>query len=152
MKRSIKHIALTVAVIMTLGIGSSFAAPIVKNGQENINNSFHRDFRQAELLSTNAGKDYTKLTFKMHGVILSAFYSDNGELLAVTRNIPSNQLPLRLLMDLKNNYANYWITDLFEINTNGSSSYYITLENADTKLTLRSNDAAWESYNKTIKE
>lgn len=152
MKRSIKHIALTVAVIMTLGIGSSFAAPIAKNGQENINNSFHRDFRQAELLSTNAGKDYTKLTFKMHGVILSAFYSDNGELLAVTRNIPSSQLPLRLLMDLKNNYANYWITDLFEINTNGSSSYYITLENADTKLTLRSNEAAWDSYNKTSKE
>lgn len=152
MKRSIKHIALTVAVIMTLGIGSSFAAPIVKNGQENINNSFHRDFRQAELLSTNAGKDYTKLTFKMHGVILSAFYSDNGELLAVTRNIPSSQLPLRLLMDLKNNYANYWITDLFEINTNGSSSYYITLENADTKLTLRSNEAAWDSYTKTTKE
>lgn len=152
MKRSIKHIALTVAVIMTLSIGSSFAAPIVKNGQENINNSFHRDFRQAELLSTNAGKDYTKLTFKMHGVILSAFYSDNGELLAVTRNIPSSQLPLRLLMDLKNNYANYWITDLFEINTNGSSSYYITLENADTKLTLRSNEAAWDSYTKTTKE
>ena len=152
MKRSIKHIALTVAVIMTLGIGSSFAAPIAENGQENINNSFHRDFRQAELLSTNAGKDYTKLTFKMHGVILSAFYSDNGELLAVTRNIPSSQLPLRLLMDLKNNYANYWITDLFEINTNGSSSYYITLENADTKLTLRSNEAAWDSYNKTSKE
>ena len=152
MKRSIKHIALTVAVIMTLGIGSSFAAPIVKNGQENINNSFHRDFRQAELLSTNAGKDYTKLTFKMHGVILSAFYSDNGELLAVTRNIPSSQLPLRLLMDLKNNYANYWITDLFEINTNGSSSYYITLENADTKLTLRSNETAWDSYTKTTKE
>ena len=152
MKRSIKHIALTVAVIMTLGIGSSFAAPIGKNGQENISNSFHKDFRQAELLSTNAGKDYTKLTFKMHGVILSAFYSDNGELLAVTRNIPSNQLPLRLLMDLKNNYANYWITDLFEINTDGSSSYYITLENADTKLTLRSNNATWDSYNKTITE
>src|ERR1700679_1288598 len=127
MKRSIKQITLTVAVIMTLGIGSSFAAPIAKNGQEAINTSFHRDFRQAELLSTNAGKDYTKLTFKMHGVILSAFYSDNGELLAVTRNIPSNQLPLRLLMELKNNYANYWITDLFEINSNGSSSYYIPL-------------------------
>jgi len=152
MKRSIKQIALTVAVIMTLGIGSSFAAPILKNGQENINNSFHRDFREAELLSTNAGKYYTKLTFKTHGVILSAFYSDNGELLAVTRNIPSNQLPLRLLMELKNSYANYWITDLFEINSNGSSSYYITLENADTKLTLRSGDAAWDTYNKSIKE
>jgi hypothetical protein len=152
MKRSIKQIALTVAVIMTLGIGSSFAAPIAKNGQEAINTSFHRDFRQAELLSTNTGKDYTKLTFKMHGMILSAFYSDKGELLAITRNIASTQLPLRLLMDLKRNYTSYWITDLFEINTNGTSSYFITLENADTKLTLQSGEASWDLYNKTVKE
>jgi hypothetical protein len=152
MKRSIKQIALTVAVIMTLGIGSSFAAPIVDNGQEAVTTSFHKDFRQAELLSTTAGKDYTRLTFKMHGVILSAFYSDNGELLAVTRNIQSSQLPLHLLVNLKNNYANYWITDLFEINANGTSSYFITLENADSKLTLRSGETAWETYNRTTKE
>ncbi len=152
MKRSIKHIALTAAVIMTLGIGSSFAAPTVDNGQEAISTSFHKDFRQAELLSTTTGKDYTRLTFKMHGVVLSAFYSDNGELLAVTRNIQSSQLPLRLLMNLKNNYTGYWITDLFEIDRNGTSSYFITLENADIKLTLRSGEAAWETYDKTIKE
>jgi hypothetical protein len=82
---------------------------------------------------------------------MSAFYSTNGELLAVTRNIVSSQLPVNLLISLKKYYSTSWITDLFEFNGDNQDCYYITLENADTKTTLRSNGDSWEIYSTTKK-
>ena len=149
MKRSFYQFALTAALILTVGISSSFAAPA--GDLDNINASFHKDFRQAELLATNVTVNYTKLTFKMNGMVLFAFYSGDGKLMAVTHNIVSTQLPLQLLMDLRRNYADYWISDLFECDAEGSTSYFMTIENANSKITLRSNDGNWETYTKSTK-
>lgn len=103
-------------------------------------------------MEMEAGDSYNKLTFKMNDMVLYAFYTDNGELLAVTRNIKSNQLPIQLLLDLKRDYANYWITDLFEFNGDGSNSYYVTLENADTSITLRASSSDnWQLYSRKNK-
>ena len=150
MKSTFSQIALTAALLLTLGLSTSFAATTTDNG--GVTASFRKDFKQAELLSIVDGKDYTKVTFKMNGVILSAFYKDNGELLAVTHNITSSQLPINLLIQVKHNYADCWISDCFEIDANGAASYYITLENANTKLTLHSNGNDWETYSKIAKD
>jgi hypothetical protein len=149
MKRSFNQIALTAVLLLTLGVATSFAANTTDNNGATA--SFHKDFKQAELLYTYTNKDYTKITFKMNGTILTAFYNEDNELLAVCHNIKSTDLPLNLLMQVKNNYADCWISDLFELDTNGSTSYYITLENAGTKLTLRSNESGWETYSRTSK-
>jgi hypothetical protein len=52
------------------------------------------------------------------------------------RNILSDRLPARLLTSIKKNYKDYWITDLYKKTSNGKSSYCITIENADKKITL----------------
>lgn len=151
MKRTSTTFALTAALLLTAGVGSSFALN-PNNGGDNVNAYFHKDFRQVELLDTKAGADYTRFTFKMSGMILSAYYSNKGELLAITHNIKSTQLPLTLLMKVRNDYSNYWISELFELNSNGESTYYITLENADRKITLRSSDNNWDVFSKSTKE
>ncbi|HEX3935810.1 MAG TPA: hypothetical protein VHW43_14105 [Puia sp.] len=149
MKRSFNQIALIAALLLTLGVSTSFAANTTDNG--GVTASFRKDFKQAELLSTDAGKDYTKITFKINGAILSAFYSQNGELLAITHNIRPTDLPINLLMQIKSEHADCWITDCFEFDANGSTSYFITLENSDNKLTLHSNGADWETYSRILK-
>jgi len=149
MKRSFNQIALTFALLLTLGVSTTFAANTTDNG--GVNASFRKDFKQAELLATDAGKDYTKFTFKMNGAVLYAFYNESGELLALTHNIKSSELPINLLMQIKRDHSDYWISDCFEIVTNGTTSYYITLENADTKLTLHSNENNWETYTRLNK-
>jgi hypothetical protein len=147
-----KKIALAVALLLTVGISSSFANP-TEGHNDAVNASFHKDFKKAELLTTEPGKNYTKLTFKMNDMVLSAFYGEDGQLLAVTRNIRSNQLPIQLLLQIKKDYTAYWISDLFEFSSDGSSAYYITLENADSKVTLRSSGSdTWEVYTKKTKE
>jgi hypothetical protein len=149
--------AIITTLLLTVSVSSSFAHSTNNNNSISINNGeitayFHKDFSTAELLDTKSTGDYTKLTFKMNGMVLTAFYSNKGELLAVTHNITSAQLPLTLLMQVKRNYAGYWISDLFELNSNGESNYYITLENADKKITLRSIENNWEAFSKTTKE
>ncbi|HEY4287197.1 MAG TPA: hypothetical protein VGN00_08865 [Puia sp.] len=147
---SSKKLAIAVALLLTVGVTSSFANPTDKT--EVIKASFRKDFKKAELMGIEANNSYNKLTFKMNDMVLYAFYSDNGELLAVTRNIKSSQLPIQLLLDLKRDYANYWITDLFEFNGDGSNSYYVTVENADTSITLRANSSDdWHLYSRRNK-
>jgi hypothetical protein len=147
---SSKKLAIAVALLLTVGVTSSFATPTDKT--DVIKASFKKDFQKAELMGIEANNSYNKLTFKMNDMVLYAFYSDNGELLAVTRNIKSSQLPIQLLLDLKRDYANYWITDLFEFNGDGTNSYYVTLENADTSITLRANSSDdWHLYSRKNK-
>jgi hypothetical protein len=152
--------AVTMILLLTLGAGHSFArsadhltslradrpASISDEVSGDIRVSFQRNFRQAQILSTEVHKAFTKLTFRMDGLIMSAFYSEGGELLAVTHNIVSTQLPLGLLMSLKNDYSNYWVTELFEFNGDDQDCYYVSLESSDSKLTLRSNGDHWEVY------
>jgi beta-glucosidase/6-phospho-beta-glucosidase/beta-galactosidase len=146
-----KFIAIA-ALALTLGTTNAFAGPAHGlNGQ--VNSAFQKDFKKAELVDYTSGKDFTRLTLKTNDMIVFAYYSENGDLLAVTRNIKSTQLPLSLLLDLKKNYTGYWITDLFEMSTGTQSSYYMTMENADKKLNLRSvNNDSWETFKKESKD
>lgn len=132
-------------LLLTLCTTYGFANSTGEVNRE-IKASFRQDFHNAQLMTIEVRNNFTKLTFKMNDQVMSAFYSGSGELLAVTRNILSSQLPVSLLNSLKKYYNNSWITDLFEFNGDNQDCYYITLENADTKLTLRSNDGSWEVY------
>lgn len=148
-----KKIAFAAALLLTIGISSSFATPHHRDRNDLVKASFRKDFKKAELLGAEVKPTYTKLTIKMNDVIMYAYYSDNGNLLAVSRNIRSNQLPVQLMLELKRSYADYWISDLFELTGDGASNYYITVENADTRVTLRScGSDAWEVYERKGKE
>jgi hypothetical protein len=146
MKRTIIFTALLLALSTTY----SFATPTGEINWE-IKTSFRHDFQNAQLMNTEIRDNFTKLTFKMNEVIMTAFYSEKGELMAVTRNIVSNELPLGLLLNLKKHYSASWISDLFEFSDDSQTCYYVTVENADSKMTLRSNGDSWEVYSNTKK-
>lgn len=118
-----------------------------------VRTSFKKEFKNAELISGDVTQNLTTLTFSLNGVVMSAFYSSNGELLAISRNILTSQLPLNLMLEIKGNYKDYWVTDLFEMSSQEENAYYITLENASSRLVLKSLDnSSWEVYRKTNKD
>ncbi len=146
-----KKALIMMAFVLTASISYSFASP-TDGIDGNIKTSFHKDFKNGQLISAEAHKTFTKVTFSMNRSIFFAFYAENGELLAVTRNILSSQLPINLMMSLKNEYKSFWITELFELNGDGQNCYYVSLENADRKMILRStSDNTWEVYAETAK-
>lgn len=144
---------LSIAIAMLMGT-SVFAANL---NNEEINQlavqSFHKAFTTATNVRWEQKGDYVKATFTLNNQILFAYYTNEGALTAVVRNIVSDQLPISLLTSLKNEYTGYWITDLFEIASNDQTTYYVTIENADKKIVLRSNGAdSWSVYSKTRKD
>src|SRR5688500_3832347 len=124
--------------VFITGISSAFA-----NGKEEVNDkiikTFQKEFAGAQNVQWATTKEFVKATFTLNEQVVFAYYSPDGNLLGVTRNILSGQLPINLLTDLKKNYNNYWITDLFEMATKSENTYYVTLDKSDYKHILKLN-------------
>ena len=147
MKRTI----FTLALSLILGT-ASFA-----NNEETINQkaseSFKKEFAQAKDVSWQKAGEMVKATFTLNERVLFAYYSESGDLIAITRNITTDQLPISLQTSMRKNYSGYWVSDLFEMVSGGQTNYYITLENADHKVVLKSEDfGSWSTYKKEKKE
>jgi hypothetical protein len=137
--------------IFITGISSAFA-----NDNEEVNGrivkSFEKEFAGAQNVQWVTTKEFVKVTFTLNEQVVYAYYGQNGSLMGVTRNILSGQLPINLLTDFKKNYSNYWISDLFEMAVNSENVYYLTLEDSNYKIVLKSNGTnGWDVYKKEKK-
>lgn len=147
MKRTIFALALS----LVLGT-ASFA-----NNDESINEkaaqSLKKEFAQAKDVSWQKTGDMLRATFTLNEKVLFAYYNQSGDLMAITRNITTDQLPIALQTMLRKNYGGYWVSDLFEMVSGGQTSYYVTVENADQKVVLKSEDfGSWSTYRKEKKD
>jgi hypothetical protein len=146
-----KTIILSIAVTFMMGV-NAFAA---NNDEVNqaTRQAFNRDFVNATNIGWEQRTDYVKVTFTLNDQVLFAYYNNSGDLKAVVRNIVSDQLPLNLMTSLKRDYSGYWISDLFEIASDDQTSYYVTLENMDKTIVLKSaGTSLWNVYTKIKKE
>ena len=140
------------AFIFITGISSAFANDNKEEVDSKIIRSFQKEFAGAQNAQWVTTKDFVKVTFTLNEQVVYAYYGQNGSLLGVTRNILSGQLPINLLTDFKKNYSNYWITDLFEMAVNSENVYYLTLEDSDHKVVLKSNGTnGWYMFSKEKK-
>jgi len=144
---------ITIILAMALTTSTAFAF----NGGETVNNqalnTFNSEFVRATDATWTGSKDFDKVTFTMNDQQLVAYYTKTGEFMAVTHNISSVQLPAKLKKSLKKLMTNSWITDLFEITNNlDETSWYVTLETADSKIVLKSNNGSnWAMFQKNEK-
>lgn len=144
-----KRLLATLTIVCSLISLSSFANP--ENVTPRVLESFNSSFKQAKEVDWSVGENFYKATFLFNGQYVSAFYNEGGSLLALTRNISSAQLPLTLQTNLKANYQDYWISDLFEIADTNGTSYYVTIENSESKLVLQSSGSDWTTFQKQRK-
>lgn len=141
-----------IIIMLAIAISSLTAFASDKNVNSTVLNAFNREFAGAKDVQWTSTSDYYKAAFVYNGQNISAFYQVDGEFIAMTRNITSLELPINLQTNLKNNYSNYWITDLFEVSSNEGTSYYITMEKADAKLVLKSDGSGkWGVFKKMTK-
>jgi hypothetical protein len=149
--KNVKKITILLAMILTLNATWAFT------GEKPVNHTalsaFEAEFADATDVSWYSDNDYYKVTFSLSDQKLFAFYSTDGELVAVTRYISSVQLPLFLQNGLRKFYRGAWVSDLYEVSTKSGTNYYVTLENADTKTVLKSvNGRDWSVYKKDKKD
>jgi hypothetical protein len=133
-------------------LGNSAFAHKSENVNDKVQAAFKQEFVQAKEVSWNRTDNYFKAVFKMNDDVLSAYYTEEGELMGVIRNLLSTELPINLQISLKKDYNAYWITNLFEIVKQDASGYFITIENADQSITLQSTDGyTWSTFRKIKK-
>jgi hypothetical protein len=147
-----KKTMITMGISLVLGLGIAFAYEGTPLTPE-ISNSFQKEFSNAKNVNWQNKDSYSIASFTWNNQVLFAYYLANGRLNTVMHNIPSDNLPIMLLAQIKDNYAGYWITDLHESVTNGHSSYFITMENADKKLMMKSTSFnEWDLLKKVNKD
>jgi len=148
MKTKITTLVL-LAVIMTTSI---FASDKGDNKNTQVLAAFSSKFSSATEVSWDRAQDFLKATFKMNEQYMFAYYTEDGELVGVCRNINSTQLPLNLQVELKKVSSNSWITELFEYASENDNAYYVTIENADQQIQLKSTGYnTWSVYKKVKK-
>ena len=149
---------LTLAITLTVCnafAGNAIARPAAFGGEEVVSqkviSAFNSEFSNAGEVSWSATSEYYLAAFKFNGKHVFAYYDTEGDLLALTRYLSSEDLPMNLLNPLKKKYSEYWISDLFEVARTEITDYYITLENADTKLMLKASGSGWVVHKKEKK-
>ena len=138
-----KKTILGLALLLAIGSTKLFAY----DGHEinkQIVASFNRDFSDAKQIKWIKEKNYYDASFVLGGQIMTAYYNEDAELVAVVHHILTDHLPIYLLSSLKSNYNDFWVSELFESANDKESSYHIRLENADQVIELRSvNSTEW---------
>jgi hypothetical protein len=143
-----KRLLVTLTIALSFISLSSFANDEVSPSAVK---SFNTSFKNATEVKWTVTDNYFKADFALNGQYVSAFYDTEGQMIALTRNISSLQLPIALQAELKSGYDAYWISDVFEVANETGTSYYITLETADTQLVLKSEGDSWSNFKKQRK-
>ena len=136
------------AVVLTTITISSFAN-ITSDINKKAISTFNKSFSYAEDVRWEVKNNIYKVTFKSNGKEMYAYYNGEGDQIAVTRHIHIEQLPLAVAAELKSKYQDSWLTELFEISSNGETAYFATLESA-THITVLKADgtSGWSTFKK----
>ena len=140
-----KKTILSIAIILTL-FSTAFA-----NHPDSYNKnavaSFQKDFKTASEVSWAETNKYIIATFHMDKQTLYAYYDYQGNLLGLVHHILTTSLPENLQKDIRKYYAKYWVSELFQINTDEGTHYYIQVRNADETLVLTTDGSfGWHIY------
>ena len=140
------------AAIMLMIITSAAFAGEVEIANSKVITSFQKEFIKASDVQWEKTNGFYRATFKINDFIMYALYNEDGSLAGAYRSIVSSQLPIGLQTELKNQFSDYWITDLNEYSNNDGAGYYVSLENADQLMIMKSTNATdWQVVRKIKK-
>lgn len=131
---------------------SSFAVD-TDEVSEKVKSSFENSFTSASDVKWKIDNGVYFVTFKLNGQDVSAVYNQDGELKSSTRQLSLGQLPLKVLVAIKDKYAGYKINDgILEVFSNDETSYYISAENAKFTVKIKSDASGSLSVTDKVKK
>ena len=140
-----------IAVALLAGTFTKSVAAEVPAVQPTVLKSFKTTFTNATEVGWSTTKDLYKADFALNGRYVTAYFREDGTMQALVRHISADNLPLILQNALKNNHKGDWVTDVLEVTSDNGVQYYVTLENADAQVVLKSSSATWTTYQKQHK-
>ncbi len=146
-----KKMMMAMAVFLTITTGTAFANPTEVNPK--VIKAFNSAFVSVNDVTWTTGSDFYKASFTYNSKYVYAYYSLEGKLLGITRLMATSELPLILQTSIKNKYAEMWVTDLFEVANADGTTYYLTVEDAENVMVVKSAGGSdWVTFKKTKKQ
>lgn len=103
-----------------------------------VQTAFLKKFSNAENVSWKKSGELYFANFQVQNNAFFAAYNDKAELVAISRTIPFDQLPLQLSQNLADNYKDYTLgNSVTEIVLEGETAYYLSAENQSKVLQLK---------------
>jgi hypothetical protein len=123
------------AVLLAIAVSSFAAAPAATNSSAI--NQLKSEFKDAANITWSSHNNLTQASFTWNGQQLHAFYNDNGDQIAVSREVSEDKLPLKALQSIKAKYEGYKTAEAIEYNSAEEGlSYYVSLVSNNKKVIL----------------
>lgn len=124
-----------------------------ENLSKNVSNAFNEKYAKAENVNWNQNESLYFAKFDLNNKSFTVAYSEDGELVAISRIIPLDQTPLVVSEKLNEQYPDYNLPpNVSEIVMQGSTSYYLIAEGKKHNLQLKCNPDGSISVDKKIKK
>ncbi len=115
--------------------------------------AFTNKFSQANKVTWKQVSEFYFASFEMNDRQYAAAYSKEGEMIAVSRTLSKDQLPLAVITSLEERFKGYKMqTEVNEIIMEGATNYYLTVEGATHFLQVKCSTDGNITINKKIRK
>ncbi|HWB24009.1 MAG TPA: hypothetical protein VG738_00950 [Chitinophagaceae bacterium] len=123
--------------IAALAITASSFAKEPETVSMRAKNQLTAEFKDAKNVHWQAKNNLLEASFEWNGQKLQAFYNQDGDEIALSREITLDRLPVKALQAVNEKYSGYKTTEAIEFNsTEVGLSYYLSMENGNKKVIL----------------
>lgn len=145
-----KRAMMALAVLLITGFTATTAqdSSVIEH---RVLSAFENEFSFAKNIKWNREGENTKVSFTLNDQAFLAWYSPEGELLSVARNILYMQLPLAVIKTFEQYYADAQLAGITEVTRNNETVYYIQSERRGKKYLLQASPSGHVSVIKKIK-
>lgn len=135
------------AAFMLAAFTQTFAADVAV--KPTVLRSFQTSFNGASDIQWSIIENVYRADFVVDGEKTIAFFNmEDGALIATSRYITIKELPGVLRSSLKAQTAEATITEIFEVQSNGSIDYYVTVRDGAKSTILKSAITKWSVFKK----
>ncbi len=126
--------------LLLLFVGlTSFAGDINKAVWQ----SFHQQFGQPSEIIADEVEGMARISFKQNNERYAAYYSREGELLVISKEVSVELLPLLMKQKLEKHLNGGTVAECYQMESKGSISYVVVTETAKKTTTLRNDGTGW---------
>jgi hypothetical protein len=103
-----------------------------------VQTSFQKDFAGASHVQwERLQENIYQVRFYYNKELLNVFYTEDGQQVATGRFVNVSALPLLIQKNIARTYASYDLLQVIELTQNNATSYLLTLQNEQTRLTVQ---------------